>query len=54
MKTIINDQKPQDTPVQALPYHTPHLYVYGAMRELTTSGTGMEMEGMNLEMNKRP
>jgi hypothetical protein len=54
MTHIIEEPKAPVQQPNVGPYHTPRLLVYGAMRELTASGSRGEREGRRREANKRP
>ena len=48
------DQKPEARQPNVRPYHTPRLFVYGAMRELTAGGTGIAAEQGSPSNMERP
>lgn len=49
-----DQEKPLAGREKARPYQTPRLLVYGAMRELTASGSGNPNEGMMGDVTRRP
>jgi|GEM_PF-2328943 len=52
MLQTIDNPKPSSKKAHLRPYRSPHLLVYGSLRELTTAGSGKSNEGAVKSTNK--